>query len=121
MPCPSLICSQSDYLIQNVDINSNTEWQTVQIPISWPTDLDLHCLQKQGISGFSRTRVNKPPLKHLQHLLFCLKYQQTPIFKITDSSEFKTEELILMLSTLGKIFNRQHFKIFCLLFLENRI
>ena len=22
-----------------------------------PTDLDLHCLQKQGISGFSRTRV----------------------------------------------------------------
>ena len=21
-------------------------------------DLDLHCLQKQGISGFSRTRVN---------------------------------------------------------------
>ena len=22
------------------------------------TDLDLHCLQKQGISGFSRTRVN---------------------------------------------------------------
>ena len=24
-----------------------------------PTDLDLHCLQRQGISGFSRTRVNK--------------------------------------------------------------
>ena len=24
---------------------------------SW-TDLDLHCFQKQGISGFSRTRVN---------------------------------------------------------------
>ena len=35
--------------------------QTVQIQISWllkkPTDLDLHCLQKQGISGFSRTKV----------------------------------------------------------------
>ena len=34
----------------------------MQIQISWllkkPTDLDLHCLQKQGISGFSRTRVN---------------------------------------------------------------
>ena len=33
----------------------------MQIQISWlllpkPTDLDLHCLQKQGISGFSRTR-----------------------------------------------------------------
>ena len=23
-----------------------------------PTDLDLHCLQRQGISGTSRTRVN---------------------------------------------------------------
>ena len=23
-----------------------------------PTDLDLHCLQRQGISGFSRTWVN---------------------------------------------------------------
>ena len=23
-----------------------------------PTDLDLHCVQKQGISRFSRTRVN---------------------------------------------------------------
>ena len=23
-----------------------------------PTDLDLHCLQRHGISGFSRTRVN---------------------------------------------------------------
>ena len=35
----------------------------MQIQISWllkkPTDLDLHCLQRQGISGFNRTRVNK--------------------------------------------------------------
>ena len=34
----------------------------MQIQISWllqkPTDLDLHCLQRQGISGFSGTRVN---------------------------------------------------------------
>ena len=33
----------------------------MQIQISWllqkPTDLDLHCLQMQSISGFSRTRV----------------------------------------------------------------
>ena len=53
MPCPLLIFNQSDYLIQVVDINSITEWQTVQIQISWllqkPTDLDLHCLQTQGI------------------------------------------------------------------------
>ena len=25
-----------------------------------PNDLDLHCLQRRGLSGFSRTRVNKP-------------------------------------------------------------
>ena len=38
MPRPFLISSQWDYLKK-------------------PTDLDLHCLQRQGISGFSRTRV----------------------------------------------------------------
>ena len=31
--------------------------------ISWllqkPTDLDIHCLQRQDLSGFSRTRVNE--------------------------------------------------------------
>ena len=63
MPCPLLIVSQSDSLIQIVDINSYTDWQTVQIQISWllqkPTDLDLHCLQRHGISRFIRTRVNK--------------------------------------------------------------
>ena len=28
---------------------------------TWPIqpDLDLHCLQRQGISGFSRTRINE--------------------------------------------------------------
>ena len=61
MPRPLLIFSQSDYSIQVVDTNSHSEWQTVQIQISWllqkPTDLDLHCLQRQGISGFSRTWV----------------------------------------------------------------
>ena len=62
MPRPLPIFSQSDYSIQVLGTNSNTEWQTVQILISWllqkPTDLDLHCLQKQDISGLSRTRVN---------------------------------------------------------------
>ena len=63
MPHPLLIFSQSDYLIQIVDINSLTKWQTEQIKISWlllqkPTDLDLHSLQRQDISGFSRTRVH---------------------------------------------------------------
>ena len=35
----------------------------MQIQISWllqkPTHLGLHCLQRQGISGFSRTKVKK--------------------------------------------------------------
>ena len=51
MSCPLLIFSQSNYLIKVVDTNSHTKWQTVQIQISWllkkPTDLDLHCLQRQ--------------------------------------------------------------------------
>ena len=39
---------------QIVDINSHIEWQTVQIQISWLlNDLDLHCLQRQGIFGFN--------------------------------------------------------------------
>ena len=29
-----------------------------QLASKKPTDLDLHSLQKQGISGFRRTRVN---------------------------------------------------------------
>ena len=61
MPRPLLIYSQSDFFIQVVDINSQTEWWTVLIQIRWllqkPTDLDLHCLQRQGISRFRRTRV----------------------------------------------------------------
>ena len=35
MPCLFQIFSQSDYLFQIVDINLHTEWQTVQIQISW--------------------------------------------------------------------------------------
>ena len=61
MSKPLIILSQSESLIQIVDINSDTKWQTVQIQISWllqkPADLDLHCLQRQGIYGLSRTRV----------------------------------------------------------------
>ena len=61
MPRPFLILSQWDYLIPIVAISSHTSWQTVYTQIRWllqePTDLDRHCLQRQGISGFSRTRV----------------------------------------------------------------
>ena len=53
-----LTVGQLDYLTQIVDINSHTDWQPVQIQINWllqkPADLDLHCLQRQGIYGFSK-------------------------------------------------------------------
>ena len=39
-----------------------------EIQISWLLDLDLHCLQRQGISGFSRTRVNTT-LNEFSHTL----------------------------------------------------
>ena len=62
MPHSLLILCQSDYLIQVLDTSPHTECQTVQIQISWllkkPTDLDVHCLQRQRVMGFSRTRVN---------------------------------------------------------------
>ena len=35
MPRPLQIFMQSDYLIQIFDSSSHTEWQTVQIQISW--------------------------------------------------------------------------------------
>ena len=42
----------------------------MQIQVSWllqkPTDLDLHCLQRQAISRFSRTRVKNGVLSKQQ-------------------------------------------------------
>ena len=75
MPHQLLIVSQSDYLILIVDISSHTDWQTVQIQISWllkkPTDLDPNCLQRWGISGFSRKRV-KSSILSAQHPYFVI-------------------------------------------------
>ena len=42
------------FLIQIYKLNGK------QCILKKPTDLDLHCLQRKGISGFSRTRVNRP-------------------------------------------------------------
>ena len=69
MPCPLLIVSQSDSLIQIVNINSHTgtKWQTVQIQISWllqkPTDLDLHCLQGRVYPDSAGQELIMPGLK----------------------------------------------------------
>ena len=81
MPCPFLIFSQSDYLIQIVDIyllngkqfrsksvglpsqNKEFTYLLTYLLTSWllkkPTDLDLHCLQRQDISWFSNKRVKR--------------------------------------------------------------
>ena len=57
MPRPLLIFSQSDYLIEIFVINLHTWWQTVQIQIrNWSGST---LFAKQGISGFSRTRVKR--------------------------------------------------------------
>ena len=52
----------------------------MQNQISWllqkPTDLDLHCFQRQDISGFSRTRVN---LRETRLLVWCSLKLQTDL------------------------------------------
>ena len=48
------------------------------IQISWllqkPTDLDLRCLQRQGISGFSRTRVKVNTTVPVSFQPFCMMH-----------------------------------------------
>ena len=79
-------------------------WQTEQIQISWllqkPTDLDLHCLQRQGISRLSRTRVN---------------------MKKQDMEAWKGQQALFKLGMLGKTFSRWNFEMFFLIFPENRV
>ena len=43
-----------------------------QLASKKPTDLDIHCLQRQGISGYSRTRV-KIIIRKLQRQKFYVK------------------------------------------------
>ena len=54
----------------------------MQVQISWllqkPTDLDLHCLQRQGISGFSRTRVKSSQLSEAEGKQVCPGHSGPP-------------------------------------------
>ena len=61
MPHPLLIISQSNALIEMVDINrtANSEDQ--------PTDLDPYCLERQSISRSSKTRVKKSLILSTEH------------------------------------------------------
>ena len=99
MPCPLLIFSQSNCLIQVVDTNSYTEWQTVQIQISWlhqkPTDLDLHCLQRQGISRFNRTKVTKIDIRCKIIIKKTCYYGGTCEQSKTNYDKWKKKEYIL--------------------------
>ena len=88
LPSPVLIVSQSDYLIQIVDINSHMEWLTVKIQICWllqkPTDLDLY-LQRQGISRSSRTRLNTSTNSNRDFSNYTRRMERSwgvPIFKV---------------------------------------
>ena len=63
----------------------------MQIQISWllkkPADLDLHCLQRQGISWFSKTRVNFQNSSVL--VMFCVVVH---IHIATDKGLFSSEK-----------------------------
>ena len=64
LPHPFLTVNKSDNSIHKLNE------KTVQILIRWllqkPSDLDLHCLQRQCLSLFSRTRVKMLRGRHAQ-------------------------------------------------------
>ena len=59
MPRPFQIFSHSDYIIQIVDINSQTEWQTVQIQISWLLRSQLIWISTVSKTGYIRVQQEK--------------------------------------------------------------
>ena len=78
IPHPLLIVSQSDNLIQVGDTSSNTYQETVPIQISWlllkPTDLDLHCFQRQGVSRDHQDRFKLSKILFHPFLAYCLLF-----------------------------------------------
>ena len=99
MPHPHLISSQKDYLIQVFDRNSQIKWQTVQIQISWllqkPTDLDFHCLLRQGMSCSAReglTAMHSDLVPSCLLRLVCLNTYRIykPLCKRKGSSDFQS-------------------------------
>ena len=79
--------------------------------MSWllqkPADLDLHCLQKQGLSGFSRTRVNQTSsalIKFYYWLIgFMLKQFSKPLQLLLSQ---QTELYLSMLSYICIIYHK---------------
>ena len=48
------------------------------------TDLDLHCLQRQGISGFSRTRVK------------CMVSLRVPQYRFCNETAYQNDGLVIV-------------------------
>ena len=44
-----------------------------------PTALDLHCLQRKGISGFSRTRIKRSEIFSICHSLLLIQEGQLSV------------------------------------------
>ena len=67
MPCPLLIFSQSNCLIQIVTINSNTKWQTVQIQISWLLQINnkKKKKKKKKKEAINNTQIRRRCMRHL--------------------------------------------------------
>ena len=64
----------------------NADPDQLASPEQKPSDLDLHCLQRQDISGFSKTRVN---LADLSDLIFPESTEQIDTTFSVYSSEKK--------------------------------
>ena len=86
-----------------------------QIASSEATDLYLHCLQRQGISGISRTRV-----KHFEKslILKCLTMHlagwKTPLFERQHQKTKRRFSIFVMMSTVGGTICRLSMTILCL-------
>ena len=83
----------------------------MKIQISWllqkPTDLDLHCLQRQGISGFSRTRVK--PCNVMPHPLQIFS-QSDYLIKVVDTNS-NTEWLTVQIQISWLLAKPRHIRV----------
>ena len=90
----------------------------MQIQISWllqkPTDLDLHCLQRQGISGFSRTRVNTI-YQFIKHVLDkkCLFLRKVEPLTFTTLLGNSADDTLMIFLLFCQITTRLGFDILC--------
>ena len=119
--------SQSDYFIRVFDRNSYIKWQK-------PTDLDLHCLLRQGMSCSARETLKLNEFLILDLRLYCdtsscsdcplsllasvlLTYNLTFDIAWVDHYCYFS---FLTLCTLGNILSRRHIEMFWVSFIFPR-